>query len=120
MSTPFVDPTYSVLKPTGTADASLEIVAGVKRTNTTINLPVGISLINIDWTVPTGYLDVRLRLFSNSLVSFPIPSTRMTGNDTVSVRLVNDDSSAWIAIRGTATSSALDTARVGVTIYPAA
>lgn len=120
MTTPLVDPTYSVLKPSGTADASFEIVAGTSRSSTTISLPVGISLINIDWTVPTGYLDARLRLYSNSVVSFPIGTTRMAGNGTESVRVVNDDSSAWIAVQGTASSSALAAGRVGVTVYPAA
>lgn len=120
MTTPLVDPTYSVLKPTSTETATFEIVAGVSRNSTTINLPVGISLINVDWTVPSGYLDARLRMYSNSVVSFPIPYTRMTDNETVSVRVVNDDSSAWVAIQGTASSSALATGRVGVTIYPAA
>lgn len=120
MSTPFVDPTYSVLKPTGTADAFFNVVAGASRSVETINLPVGISLINVDWTVPVGYLNARLRLFSNNNVSFPVDYTRMEGSGTVSVRVVNDDSTAWVTIQGTATSSTLATARVGVTIYPAA
>lgn len=120
MSTPFVDPTYTILKPAGTADAFFEVVAGAKRTDVTINLPVGVSLINVDWTVPSGSLTARLRMYSNDNVSWAIDNTAMTGNGTVSVRVVNDDSSAWVTIQGTATSSALATARVGVTIYPAA
>lgn len=120
MTTPLVDPTYSVLKPSGTAHAFFDVVAGASRSVNTIRLPVGISLINIDWTLPAGHLDARLRLYSNGTVSFPTDSTRMSGNGTVSVRLVNDDSSAWVTVEGAATSSSLATARVGVTIYPAA
>lgn len=120
MTTPLVDPTYTILKTVNTADAFFNVVAGASRSVETINLPVGISLINIDWTVPVGYLNARLRLFSNGNVSFPVDYTRMEGSGTVSVRVVNDDSTAWITVEGTATSSALDTARVGVTIYPAA
>ncbi|WP_158300336.1 hypothetical protein [Corynebacterium glutamicum] len=50
---------------------------------------------------------------------FPFAYTTIAGTGSLMAKIVVDTPGAWIAIQGTASASAIDTARVGVTVVTA-
>lgn len=113
-------PTTTIVMPTKTESQFFTVTAGPRRGHDTISIPVGASQIIIDWNIPSGSLYLRTRFYLNANLSFPIGYTTLTGVGTMHLRMVNDDSSGWLAIQGTAVAAAVNTARVGVTIFPIA
>lgn len=112
-------PQTTILKPNATTDHFFPVTAGPSRSENTISVGVGVHYVHIDAQMLSGNINIRLRFLHAGAVLFPIAYTTIAGTGALMAKIVVDTPGAWIAIQGTASASALDTARVGVTIMQA-
>lgn len=115
----FPMPQTTILKPNATTDHFFPVTAGPSRSDTTIAVGVGVHYVHIDAQMLRGDINIKLRFLHAGAVLYPIDYTTIVGTGALMAKIVVDTPGAWIAIQGTASTSALDTARVGVTIMQA-
>lgn len=112
-------PQTTILQPNATTDHFFPVTAGPSRSENTISVGVGVHYVHIDAQMLSGNINIRLRFYHAGAVLFPIAYTTISGTGSLLAKIVVDTPGAWIAIQGTASASALGTARVGVTIMQA-
>lgn len=111
-------PTTTITKPTATNFHYLTVTAGPSRSSSSIILPVGVSLITLDFSIPTGQLRGQLRGSIDGTTKYFSNLTDYVGDSTETLRIVNDDPAAWIGVYGLPSQDAVPASRVAVTIYP--
>lgn len=109
-------PQTTILKPIQATSHFFNVTAGPSRSNNTISLSVGTHYIIMDTQVPTGTINVRLRVSHGSQVIFPLGFADYSGYGSTAAKVVIDQAGSWVTVEGTTSPSGVDNTRVALTI----